>query len=407
MTSSDDRASAGPVLTADGAWQGGVYVMTVFYALDVNLDAALESFWSFSALRGPVLSKETEPTHHNQIVPCAADGGHYGVLALPGRGHTACQTNAYVFHAWDYVPHAIPSAVEGAVRHQDGASSEFVEVPKLAPVDVVSCEVHLSIPLGSLARAWPEVGSFPFGVTHAEVEAWEPRLERLLVDLAAHAHGLVPFRRAHLGFEGIFDEFTSSRPLRIPEHHVFGIIDGTCEPLAWHPPTSRGGFAFEVPARHAQRSTNARRPFSWLGWRARNKQPGDARRNPETQISSDWRDRLPSPDDVDRDTVRGWLEQWEAGELTPWDVMLLAEEVSDQIEDDLAGDVPLNIVLSKLAMTHRDYVIPADFLILRGMLAEPSGLLSHARFGEWDRYWNELDYEARRIALKGSPHYIL
>ena len=106
--------------------------------------------------------------------------------------------------------------------------------------------MEFSIPLGSLALAWPEVESFPFGATSDEVDAWEPRLESLLVALAEHVHKQAPFRRALTGFEGIGRALTPGLedPGPIPPSRGAGIIDVQENGLVWYPPTMRGGFTF-------------------------------------------------------------------------------------------------------------------------------------------------------------------
>ena len=77
-------------------------------------------------------------------------------------------------------------------------------------------------------RAWPEVGSYPFCVTTAEVPAWEPRLETLLIAIATHVHVDAPFLRALTGFEGMDWDLEGrglTRPGPIPATHGAGIID--------------------------------------------------------------------------------------------------------------------------------------------------------------------------------------
>jgi hypothetical protein len=130
-----------------------------------------------------------------------------GVASLPGGGRAACAT--FVFES------------------EDGG------------------EVTFALPLGSLALAWPEVGGFPFGVSSLEVEAWEPRLEKFLLELASHVHARTPFLRALTGFEGIawaMEGRQLTHPGPVPTSHGAGIIDVKDGELMWHPPTDRGGF---------------------------------------------------------------------------------------------------------------------------------------------------------------------
>ena len=170
------EASRSPLFTVADAWSGGFYEASFIYPPESDLGAALAALWSFPALAGPVSSRSPEPWDQHPVEPAARYRELCGVVSLPGGGRSACATYAFSFER--------------------------------------TAEMEFSIPLGSLALAWPEVESFPFGATSGEVEAWEPRLESLLVALAEHVHKQAPFRRALTGFEGIGRALT--RAWKIP-----------------------------------------------------------------------------------------------------------------------------------------------------------------------------------------------
>jgi hypothetical protein len=200
-------ASPGEIFTAEDAWSGGHYETSFFYPAGSDADAALSALWSFSALAGPVGSRKEEPWEQPGVEPTARQGELDGVVTLPGGALAACAT--FVFGVDDYD------------------------------------EVTFALPLGSLSIAWPEVRGFPFGVTTAEVEAWEPRLESLLFALAQHLHARAPFLRGLTGFEGIewaLDGASLRDPGPVPASHGAGIIDVQDGEVVWHPPTTRGGF---------------------------------------------------------------------------------------------------------------------------------------------------------------------
>jgi hypothetical protein len=200
--------SRGSLFTVDGAWHGGFYELGFFYPPGADLDAALRALWSFPQLTGPVAYRNQEPWNQTLVEPNALQGELDGVLSLPGGKQTACATWAY---EWE---------------------SRY--------------EVEFGIPLGSLGHAWPDVDSFPIGTNAVDAEAWEPRLERLLLRMAGHLHARVPFSRALTGMEGIDwaldDQLT--RPGPVPASHGAGIIDVEGSELIWHPPTIGGGFLF-------------------------------------------------------------------------------------------------------------------------------------------------------------------
>ena len=179
------------------------------YPPESDLGAPLAALWSFPALAGPVASRSPDPWDQQPLEPAAHHRELCGVVSLPGGGQSACATYAYT--------------------HEQAAELEF------------------AIPLGSLSLAWPEVGSFPFGVTLDGVEAWEPRLESLLLALAEHVHERAPFRRALTGFEGVGRALTPELegPGPIPQTRGAGVIDPQEDGLAWYPPTMRGGFTFD------------------------------------------------------------------------------------------------------------------------------------------------------------------
>jgi hypothetical protein len=199
--------SHAPIFTSQDAWTGGHYETCFLYPAGSPLDPVLSALWSFPALSGPVASRMTEPWDQVRVEPTASQGELDGVIALPGGALAACAT--FAFSGDDYE------------------------------------EVTFALPLGSLSVAWPEVGAFPFGVTTSGVEAWEPRLESLLVALARHLFGEAAFLRGLTGFEGLdwaLDQAWLKDLGPLPRDHGAGILNVKDGDLTWHPPTIRGGF---------------------------------------------------------------------------------------------------------------------------------------------------------------------
>jgi hypothetical protein len=195
-----------PLFTAPDAWSGGWYETSLFYPPGSDIVAALRAVWAFTRIvAGPVASSRSEPSDQRAVEPTAAPDALYGVFALPDGAQTTCAT------------------ICGSYELD---------------------EVIFGLPLGSLSDAWPQVEGFPFGVTEADVETWEPMLEVVLVKLAHHVHDRAPLLRGLTGFEA--SEFWEDlgRPGPIPPEHGAGIIDVDDGRLVWYPPTNRRGFSF-------------------------------------------------------------------------------------------------------------------------------------------------------------------
>lgn len=67
--------------------------------------------------------------------------------------------------------------------------------------------------------------------------------------------------------------------------------------------------------------------------------------------------------------------------------------------------MPLNIVLTQLALAHHHLVLLEDVPVIEAMLAEPPGALIEVKLTEWNRCWDEAD-DATRRGLRDNPHYI-
>jgi hypothetical protein len=189
------------LFTAPDAWKGGYYEMALLFDPRTREAEALGVLWSFPKLDGPFSSQFVEPSEQ-LIAAIEGDIRLNGALSLPGGARVACASFIY--------------------RHDD------------------QIEVDLSISVGSLSSAWPEVGSSPF-VSAEEAAAWEPRLEEALVEVARHVHSRTPFLRGLIDFEGIGFTDELSRPGPIPEERKVGIIEVVGADLQWWPPTVRGG----------------------------------------------------------------------------------------------------------------------------------------------------------------------
>jgi len=112
-----------------------------------------------------------------------------------------------------------------------------------------------SVPLGSLMRVWPEVGTFPFvdrderGDAHAE---WQERIEAWLVRIAEHVHSLCPIRFGVVGHELEGDDgkwWLWDDPGVPPESSRGFLLPGEDGTLNWHAPIVRGGWVLGDPDR--------------------------------------------------------------------------------------------------------------------------------------------------------------
>jgi hypothetical protein len=194
------------LFTASDAWVGGYHETAFFFDPRTSGTEALRALWSFPKLDGPFSSQFVEPSEQ-VIAAIEGDERLNGALSLPGGARVACASFVY--------------------RGDD------------------NIEIDLAISVGSLSRAWQEVGGFPFAPAEATV-AWEPRLEEALVEVARQVHSRTPFLRGLIGFEqfGFTDELR--RPGPIPHERSVGIIDVVATGLRWWPPTIRGAFVFHA-----------------------------------------------------------------------------------------------------------------------------------------------------------------
>lgn len=161
-------------MTGDEEWTGGHYELL----FDVGggrpapgrvaeLAAAL---WSHPCLDGPYPWPDPGPDRQ----ACSAPGTERcrGTATLPDGHAVACGS--------------LPaSSIPGFLPDGEPHPSDLLE---------------FVLPLGSLGRAWPRIGGYPFEPDQ-DTRPWQEPLEDWLAGIAAHTSALVPFRLAVIGFE--------------------------------------------------------------------------------------------------------------------------------------------------------------------------------------------------------------
>lgn len=193
--------------TNPDAWKGGSFELYVETQNSEQLRTLVAAIWSYPELRGCYRRRDIEPENQPRIQPTNVEySGHlFGLASLPNRKIVPCGT--FVI---DY---------EGERENSPAHSVSF------------------SIQMGALATAYP-VGAYPFGST-SDVISWKSDVDAFFVSVASHAHNIVPFSSALVGFEVTpvaLTEFLDSG-VTVPAERDHGILVDTATGLLWHPST--------------------------------------------------------------------------------------------------------------------------------------------------------------------------
>lgn len=115
----------------------------------------------------------------------------------------------------------------------------------------------------------------------------------------------------------------------------------------------------------------------------------------------------------DRDVLRSLLKRWQDGALDAFGVKMQAEAIWERDPiyghyEEYSRDDPRSIyyaVLFNLEALSQQLILPDDIPVILSFLDTPLGKEREA-WQMWDTYWNNIDYEKRRLALLDNPHYM-
>ena len=109
------------------------------------------------------------------------------------------------------------------------------------------------------------------------------------------------------------------------------------------------------------------------------------------------------------ETVQDILQQWQTGRLDEHDVCELAEKLWDSSEwpnypEQDARSIPIE-VLAHLSVLYYQLITKEDIPAMVEFLRVSPGEEAKA-WARWREYWSQVDFEARKEALKESPYYL-
>ncbi len=112
---------------------------------------------------------------------------------------------------------------------------------------------------------------------------------------------------------------------------------------------------------------------------------------------------------LERETIKDLLEQWELGKIDEKHVHSQAETLWGQ-EDwpNYSKEDPKSIaieVLSQLDILNVQLIMKEDIPILIEFLNTEPGKELEA-WKKWEKYWNNIDFEKRKMLVKDNPYYI-
>lgn len=115
----------------------------------------------------------------------------------------------------------------------------------------------------------------------------------------------------------------------------------------------------------------------------------------------------------ERALINRILEQWQTGEIGPWDVVSEVEAVEQGFLEqreryttsdgvvmlrNFADDDPRSFaaaIVELLSTAYASYILPEDIAIMRSFLQTPLGEETEA-WQRFDAYWETIDYTARK-----------
>ena len=191
------------LFTVPNAWSGGHYEIAVELGVrsDDRAAVALGRLWSYPALQGCYLTKDTELTTQQPVSP----HGHledylYGIATLPNGQRVPC-----------------------------GSS--------LCRFENESDWMLFYLPLASLEKIYP-VGGYPFAEDNNKVE-WRSELDDWLTRIARHVFQTSLFQLALVGFEVEIADISSERicATGIPKERSEGFLWRIDSQLRYYPAT--------------------------------------------------------------------------------------------------------------------------------------------------------------------------
>ena len=111
---------------------------------------------------------------------------------------------------------------------------------------------------------------------------------------------------------------------------------------------------------------------------------------------------------LDRHLLRSLVMQWQRGEITERDVHERAEHLWDQRDwPDYPTSDARSIaieVLAQLDILNHQLITVEDVPAIVDFLNTPPGSEEDA-WEQWQRYWDNVDLDKRKQALRGHPSY--
>lgn len=112
---------------------------------------------------------------------------------------------------------------------------------------------------------------------------------------------------------------------------------------------------------------------------------------------------------IDRDTLRQLVKEWSGGNIDERDVHERAEELYEEYECPNADmshpdSIPIE-VLSQLEILNLQLITPDDVPAILQFLDTASGLEVEG-WRAWCLYWEQINYDKRKMELSSNEYYI-
>jgi len=112
---------------------------------------------------------------------------------------------------------------------------------------------------------------------------------------------------------------------------------------------------------------------------------------------------------IDRQVLRDLLQKWQRGEMSVKEVHEAAEELWEKgAPPEYDENDPRSIaaeVLMQLDMMHVQWITLEDVPAILAFLDTPPGQ-DMAGWAEWGRYWDNIDWDARKKQLADDRFYL-
>lgn len=150
------------MLTDPDTWTGGGFELLVCIPGQEKTEGltAMQAVWDWPDVVGPFRRNNVEVHEQVQVSPDLESNALYGVATLPNSQHAALSSHTVV--------------------------------------EDKGLWIYAGCPLGSLARAYPSVGAFPWEVP--VTDPWVGEMSRWLFGLAQHVYSRVPFPLGMIGW---------------------------------------------------------------------------------------------------------------------------------------------------------------------------------------------------------------